>query len=86
MSLDALLEPMPERNMTRPCKIGQFHLGLEEPYKTALTNLLETSYQDGGMSDEHVTSRLSQAGLKVGATLVNRHRRRLCSCGDRSAE
>jgi hypothetical protein len=81
MSLDILLEPVPERLPIQPlCKVGKFQTDLAEPYKSALAALLTTSFNDGGLTDETLTERLNKAGLSVGATVVNRHRRSKCCC------
>lgn len=81
MNLDALLEPIPDRNQKQPCKVGRIVAGLEEPYKSALTTLLATSYADGGLADEAIQKRMDAAGLQVGATVINRHRKLTCTCG-----
>ena len=80
MSLDALLAPVPDRNAKHPCKVGRTIEELAEPYKSALVNLLATRYADGGLSDEALQGRLSDAGLEIGVTILNRHRRGLCTC------
>lgn len=79
MNLDILLEPIPEPKPTL-CKLGKVLEQLEDPYKTALQNLVNLQYADGGMSDEALTERLHQAELPMGSTIVNRHRRLVCSC------
>jgi hypothetical protein len=79
MSLDLLLEPIPVRD-NQPCKVGRYLVALEDPYKTALLNLLNIPVADGGMSSEHVAQRMSQAGLPVGSTAVRRHREKRCPC------
>lgn len=79
MSLDILLAPIPEPEPTL-CKLGKIIAALDEPYKTALVNLTNQNYADGGMSDEALTERLHQAELPIGSTIVNRHRRQVCAC------
>ena len=80
MNLDALLAPLPDRNKTLPCKVGRILETLEDPYKTALINLLDTEYDNGGLSAEQLEQRMKQAGLEVGATVLRRHRRKQCGC------
>lgn len=80
MSLDVLLEPIPDRNKKEPCKIGRILADLQEPYKGALTTLLATSYADGGLADEAVAARMKAAGLPVGSKTVYKHRRQQCTC------
>jgi hypothetical protein len=80
MSLDILLEPIPERNMTQPCKVGRIVESLTDPHKTALINLLKVEPADGGMTAEDLQIRLQEAGLEVGATAIRRHRKQRCNC------
>jgi len=79
MSLDVLLEPIPAKEV-EPCKVGRMLADLDDPYKSALANLLNLSYANGGMSDEALAERINKAGLKVGASVINRHRRGKCHC------
>ena len=79
MSLDVLLEPIPAKSKT-PCKVGKVLASLDDPYKTALLNLLNTKFSDGGLADEHVAERLERAGFDIGATTVRTHRKGMCSC------
>ena len=78
--MDALLAPLPDRNISLPCKVGRILETLEDPYKTALINLLVTPYEDGGLSAEQLEQRMKQAGLEVGATVIRRHRKKQCGC------
>ena len=80
MSLDVLLEPIPDRNQKEPCKVGRILAGLAEPYKSALEGLLATSYENGGLGSDALTERINKAGFEVGATVVHRHRRGKCTC------
>lgn len=80
MNLDALLAPLPDRNVTLPCKIGRLVESLEDPYKTALQKLLATDYDQGGLSAEQLEQRMKEAGLEAGATAIRRHRKRQCGC------
>lgn len=61
MNLDALLAPLPERNKTLPCKIGRIVLSLEDPYRTALSNLLEHDHATGGLTAEDLETRMKEA-------------------------
>lgn len=81
MNLDALLEPIPEQvKRKEPCKVGRIINDLEAVYKTALIEMLERSYPDGGMTDEAIADRLKRAGLPVSPTVINRHRKGRCNC------
>lgn len=80
MNLDALLAPLPERNKTLPCKVGRIVESLEDPYKTALINLLAQDVSQGGLSSEQLETRMREAGLEAGATAIRRHRKRQCGC------
>ena len=80
MNLEALLEPVPERNTIRPCRLGQHIIDLEEPYKTALRQLVEIGYSQGGLSDRELYKRLELAGISVSTSVIHYHRRNLCSC------
>lgn len=79
MSLDVLLEPIPAKAAT-PCKVAQLITSLDEPYKSAVQNLVDTSYKQGGLSDYQLRERLLSAGIDVGGTVINYHRRGVCSC------
>lgn len=80
MSLEILLEPVPERVRVALCKVGRFYAELPEKYQTALDGLLFTSYADGGLNDDELTVRLREAGCDVGSTVVRRHRKKTCVC------
>lgn len=79
MNLEALLEPTPERRV-RPCRLGQHILNLEEPYKTALMNLVAIGFSEGGLSDRELYKRLELAGISVSTSVIHYHRRKVCSC------
>jgi hypothetical protein len=81
MSLDVLLEPLPERVKAKePCKVGRIIQNLEPIYKLPVLDMLEKPCVDGGMSDEQIQDRFKRAGLPVSATVINRHRRGKCCC------
>jgi hypothetical protein len=80
MDLDVLLAPVPEKGYAGPCKVGRIVDSLEDPYRSALITLLNSDVPDGGMSAEQLQTRMAQAGLKVGASAIRRHRARGCSC------
>lgn len=80
MSLDVLLEPVPDRTVVRSCKVGKFHADLPDKYHEALHNLIVVPYAEGGLSDEELTQRLRQAGCDVGMTVVRKHRKQICAC------
>ena len=79
MNLDALLAPI-EPHPVRLCKIGILLTTLEEPYKSALTNLVTLKHADGGLSDQALCGRLREAGIPMSVSTVHYHRRALCSC------
>ena len=80
MSLDVLLDPIPDRNPAVPCKVGRIISDLEEPYKSAVVNLVSTSWPDGGLTDEQLASRLTKAGFPIGASTIRTHRKAMCNC------
>lgn len=80
MNLDALLAPLPDRNISLPCKVGRILESLEDPYKTALLSLLAQDVDQGGLSSEQLQVRMKEAGLEAGATAIRRHRRKQCGC------
>jgi len=79
MNLDALLAPIDERG-PRPCRLGHLLATLEEPYKSALANLVTLKHADGGLSDQALVGRLREAGLPMSVSTVHYHRRNICSC------
>lgn len=79
MSLDILLEPIQPKE-PKPCKLGQALLDLDEPYKSALQNLVDTGHVDGGLTAAALAKRLQDAGLGISATVVHMHRKNQCSC------
>lgn len=81
MSLDVLLEPIPAKTSS-VCKIIRIVESLDEPYSSALLNLVETHTADGGLSIDDVAERMRKAGLAVGTTTLSKHRKGLCSCPD----
>lgn len=80
MSLDVLLEPIPERSTNKRCKVGRFADGLPEKYQKALVESVALLAEFGGLTDQELTERLNKAGLSVGATVVHLHRRGKCAC------
>lgn len=78
MGLEALLAERPEP--VRLCKVGRIVASLEDPYRTALIDLLAVTYVDGGESDGEISARLKSAGLPASGAHINRHRRGVCSC------
>lgn len=78
MSLDELLKPV--ERVIPECKLQRIINELDEPYKTALVNLTNTLYYNGGLSDQGLSNRLKAAGYQVSIPVVNRHRNKSCSC------
>lgn len=82
MSLEKLLEPIPEPEV-KLCKVGQTLANLDEPYRSALQGLLSRPYRDGGYTDEVLQRRMTEAGLPMSVSIINRHRRAVCNCAVR---
>lgn len=78
MGLDALLAERIEK--IDLCKLGRIIGTLEDPYKSALTNLLAVGYYDGGESDDEIAERLRLAEMPISSATVNRHRNGRCGC------
>ncbi len=72
--LDVLLEPA-EQSEGQSCKIGRILIGLDEPYQSALTELLA-----GDLPDERVLLVMKKAGLNASYSTLYRHRRWICVC------
>lgn len=79
MNLDALLEPIPDKQ-AKPCRLGLTIASLDEPYKSALERLVELKHSDGGLSDQALVGRLREAGISMSVSTAHYHRRGLCSC------
>lgn len=75
MNLDALLDSNLAPKGSKKCLLGRTLDELEEPYRSALRNLLE-----GDTASEVVAFRIREAGLKGSARLVLLHRRAICGC------
>lgn len=71
--LDTLLLP----RQGKPCKVGRILGELDEPYKSALAELLA---DHDGMPDEPLRQLMKRAGLNVSYSSVYRHRREFCNC------
>jgi len=80
MNLDVLLEPIPSRNAPQPCLVARILNDLQEPYRGALERLLNTTYRDGGLSDEQLALKMRDAGLEAGQTAIHKHRKGKCIC------
>ena len=79
MNLDALLKPI-EPNAGTPCKIKRIMDTLEDPYKTALKNIVEKSVDDGGLSPNQAGARIREAGIEISSHSIYRHRIGSCAC------
>lgn len=84
MNLEVLLEPIERAPKERKCKVAETIDRLEEPYRKALANLVATTYQMGGLTDEELSARLRDAGIGIGTTVINKHRRQRCVCATAS--
>lgn len=69
-----------ERDGRKLCVIGRHLTDLDEPYSSALEQLVDRSWNDGGLTEFAVAQVMNEAGLKGSPTSVLRHRRRLCIC------
>ncbi len=78
MNLDKLLEPV--EHEARPCKILRIIMGLEDPYRSAVVQMLNMRFNDGGLSDEGLAKKMKSAGLRVSWQVIYRHRVKLCCC------
>jgi hypothetical protein len=63
-----------------PCKVAGILAELEEPYKSSLSNLLQSLE-----SADSLMARLRSAGFNVGATTIRKHRSGVCSCPKETA-
>lgn len=81
--LDALLKPAPPAKTGKPCVIARTINDLPDPYRSTLTNLVDTPATKGGVSADEIGARLRAAGLPGSATAVTRHRLGTCTCGSR---
>lgn len=73
--LDALLDESISSESLSRCRLGQYLVDLDEPYKGALSALL-----GGELSAAVVAYRLKSAGLKGSEHLIYKHRRQICGC------
>lgn len=80
MNLEILLETK-KYDIIEKCLVGKMLEELPEPYKSAVTKQLTTSWKDGGESDYDMSSKFSAAGFKISPSTVNRHRTTKCNCG-----
>jgi hypothetical protein len=78
MNLESLLEPV-EHEAT-PCKILKIIMELEDPYRSAVVQMLNTRFMDGGLSDEKLSMKMKKAGLRVSWQVIYRHRSKICCC------
>jgi hypothetical protein len=75
MDLNVLLQPI---GKTRPpCKLGLIIDNIEDPYKAALTELVNDV---DSVSSTRLSMHLKKAGLEVSENTILRHRRMTCAC------
>ena len=84
-NLDALLTPANNTTTGAPCVIKRTLLDLPDSHRDAVTELVEVTHKDGGLTDDEVAARFRAAGLPGRSTAINRHRRRLCGCPNEEA-
>lgn len=78
MNLDALLEPQESRVIV--CKLEATIQGLEEPYRSALSELVKRVPVEGGLSTHELSAKIKKAGLSISAASIHRHRAQICPC------
>jgi hypothetical protein len=79
MSLETLLAPIPSR-VTKLCRVGRIIEGLDEPYKTAVINLVNLHRANGGLTEAELSSRFAEANLQASASVIYTHRSGHCAC------
>jgi hypothetical protein len=78
MNLDALLEPMESKPFV--CKLRAIIEALEDPYRSALLDLVESSPERGGLSANQLSAKVKKAGLSISSASIHRHRAKICPC------
>ena len=79
--LNALLNDSVESQIVSiPCKVAVQGEKLSEPYQTAYWKIVLTTYENGGLTEDHAAAKLASAGIQIGATTIRRHRSGLCRC------
>ena len=79
MNLEALLKPIETKPAT-PCKSRKLIDSLEEPYRTALDDLINKDAENGGLSPNKAAARIAEAGIDLSSHSIYRHRLGACAC------
>lgn len=77
---DALLSDEHSVAFVEPCRVTLVGDSLEEPYRSAFWSLIDKGHAQGGLADHTASKKLAQAGIQIGPSTLNRHRRGLCRC------
>jgi hypothetical protein len=64
----------------RPCKVIKVVEALAEPYRSAAEQLANTTFANGGLSEDQAAAKFLEAGIKIGRTSIGRHRNGWCTC------
>lgn len=79
-NFDALFAPATTTDTGAPCVIARTLTDIPDEHRDAVTELVEVTHQDGGLTADEVAARFRAAGLPGRSTAISRHRRRLCGC------
>jgi len=80
VNLEALLSTDRPTEIVEPCRVTIIGESLDENNRATFFKLIDTRFSDGGLADIPLAKGLAQAGIKIGATTISRHRRGLCFC------
>lgn len=64
----------------QPCIVSRLIGDLEEPYRSAALQLVNTRHNQGGLADMPLAAEFRKAGLQLSSTMINRHRNGWCPC------
>jgi hypothetical protein len=78
--LDAIFSGVVDPSIGSPCRVAKVIDSISDPYQTKLQDLVNKSFADGGLPDTELAKLMQQAGLQCSATMINRHRRGVCTC------
>lgn len=62
------------------CLIGRALVEVPQEYRSALERVVNTRWDEGGLTPEEAALVMNESGLKASATALTRHRRGLCLC------
>lgn len=80
--LDAMLDDefFERASRSTVCKVATLRDSMPEKYRDAFLRIVETSFDDGGLSTQTASARLASIGITIGATTIDKHRRGVCNC------